>query len=149
MLAIRRHYDRVAEELTPDEGRQMLPARNHAIVLVSKVHRRTLRAVAYAQATRPDTLTAVTVNVDDADTRALQQEWERRDIPVPLTVIDSPYREITRPIMDFVAGIRRAVAPGRGDRLHPRVRRGQAGGRTCCTTRARCGSRPGCSSSRG
>ena len=48
----------------------MLPARNHAVVLVSKVHLPTLRAVAYAQATRPDTLTAVTVNVDDKDTRA-------------------------------------------------------------------------------
>ena len=107
MLAIRRHYDRVADELTPDEGRQMLPARNHAIILVSKVHRPTLRAVAYALATRPDTLTALTVNVDDADTRALQQEWENRDIPVPLTIIDSPYREITRPILDFVSGIRR------------------------------------------
>ena len=107
MLAIRRHYDRVAEELTPDDGRPMLPARNHAIILVSKVHRPTLRAVAYALATRPDTLTALTVNVDDSDTRALQQEWENRDIPVPLTIIDSPYREITRPILDFVSGVRR------------------------------------------
>ena len=43
----------------------MLPARNHAVVLVSKVHQPTLRAVAYAQATRPDTLTALTVNVDE------------------------------------------------------------------------------------
>ena len=50
----------------------MLPARNHAVVLVSKVHLPTLRALAYAQATRPDTLTAVTVNVDDADTRKIQ-----------------------------------------------------------------------------
>ncbi|MEH1014916.1 APC family permease [Micromonospora sp. CPCC 206060] len=108
MLAIRRHYDRVATELTPaDDGRPVLPARNHAIVLVSKVHQPTLRAVAYAQATRPDTLTAVTVNVDEKDTRNLQAEWERRDVPVPLTVIDSPYREITRPILDFVASARR------------------------------------------
>jgi amino acid transporter len=107
MLAIRRHYDTVAAELTPAEGRAVLPARNHAIVLVSKVHLPTLRAVAYARATRPDTLTAVTVNVDDKDTRHIQAEWERRDIPVPLTVIDSPYREITRPIIDFVASLRR------------------------------------------
>jgi len=107
MLAIRRHYDTVAAELTPAEGRPVLPARNHAIVLVSKVHLPTLRAVAYARATRPDTLTAVTVNVDEKDTRQIQAEWERRDIPVPLTVIDSPYREITRPILDFVASLRR------------------------------------------
>lgn len=107
MLAIRRHYDRVAVELTPDDGRPVLPARNHAVVLVSKLHQPTLRAVAYAQATRPDTVTAVTVNVDDKDTRQLQADWERRGVPIPLTVIDSPYREITRPILNYVAGVRR------------------------------------------
>ncbi|WP_433368536.1 APC family permease [Actinoplanes sp. CA-142083] len=107
MLGIRKHYTRVAQELQPTDERPVLPSRNHAVVLVSKVHMPTLRAVAYAQATRPDTLTAVTVNVDDKDTRNIQEEWERRQIPVPLTVVDSPYREITRPIIDFVKGIRR------------------------------------------
>ncbi|MEU8068628.1 APC family permease [Micromonospora sp. NPDC049151] len=107
MLGIRRHYDRIAEELEPTEQRGVLPARNHAIVLVSKLHKPTLRAVAYARATRPDTLTAVTVNVDEQDTRELQADWERRELPVPLTVIDSPYREITRPILHFVASVRR------------------------------------------
>jgi hypothetical protein len=107
MLAIRRHYDTVAQELEPTEERPVLPSRNHAVVLVSKLHLPTMRALAYAQATRPDTLTGVTVNVDDNDTRALQQEWERRQIPVPLTVVDSPYREITRPIIDFVKSLRR------------------------------------------
>nr|WP_204342267.1 APC family permease [Micromonospora terminaliae] len=107
MLAIRRHYDRVSAELEPTEQRAVLPARNHAIVLVSKLHQPTLRAIAYARATRPDTLTAVTVNVDEKDTRDLQADWERRELPVPLTVIDSPYREITRPILNFVASTRR------------------------------------------
>ena len=102
MLAIRRHYDHVATELAPAEEAPLLPARNHAVVLVSKVHMPTLRALAYAQGTRPDTLTAVTVNVDDADTRRIQQEWDSRDIQVPLAVIDSPYREITKPIIDYV-----------------------------------------------
>jgi amino acid transporter len=108
MVAIHRHYTRVAEELKPTDERPVLPSRNHAIVLVSKVHQPTLRALAYAQATRPDTLTAVTVNVDDNDTRGIQAEWERRQLPVPLTVVDSPYREITRPITDFVKNVRRA-----------------------------------------
>jgi amino acid transporter len=107
MRGIRRHYDAVALELVPDEERPMLPARNHAVVLVSRLHQPTLRALAYARATRPDTLTGVTVNVDDADTRALQEDWEHRGIPLPLTVVDSPYREITAPILEFVKGIRR------------------------------------------
>ena len=107
MLGIRKHYDTVARELSPPDERPILPSRNHAVVLVSKLHLPTLRALAYARATRPDTLTGVTVNVDDNDTRALQEEWERREIPVPLTVVDSPYREITRPIIDFVKSKRR------------------------------------------
>jgi hypothetical protein len=107
MLAIRKHYVRVAQELEPSDERPVLPSRNHAVVLVSKVHKPTLRAVAYARATRPDTLTAVTVNVDDKDTRTIQAEWERRQVPVPLTVVDSPYREITRPIIEFVKSVRR------------------------------------------
>jgi hypothetical protein len=107
MIAIKRHYDHVATELAPADERPMLPARNHAVVLVSKVHQPTLRALAYAQGTRPDTLTAVTVNVDDADTRKIQSEWEARDIGIPLTVVDSPYREITRPVIDYVKSLRR------------------------------------------
>ncbi|WP_412752380.1 APC family permease [Krasilnikovia sp. M28-CT-15] len=107
MLGIHKHYTRVSRELLPTEERPVLPSRNHAVVLVSKVHMPTLRALAYAQATRPDTLTAVTVNVDDKDTRVIQDEWERRQLPVQLTVVDSPYREITRPIIDFVKSIRR------------------------------------------
>ncbi|NYD36193.1 amino acid permease [Actinomycetospora corticicola] len=107
MLSIRRHYDRVAEEIAaPDVIDAVLPSRNHAIVLVSTVHRPTLRAVAYARATRPDVLEAVTVNVDDADTRRVTSDWERRQLPVPLKVLESPYREITRPILQYVKRIR-------------------------------------------
>ena len=85
----------------------MLPSRTHSIVLVSKLHMPTLRAVNYARATRPDTLEAVTVNVDEADTRKLVREWEQSDITVPLKVIESPYREVTKPILDYVKRIRK------------------------------------------
>jgi hypothetical protein len=107
MRSINRHYTRVAEELVPDDERGMLPSRVHAIVLVSKLHKPTLRALAYAKATRPDTLTALTVNVDDEETRALQAEWDRREIRLPLTIVESPYREITRPVLDYVKRARR------------------------------------------
>ncbi|MDX6211775.1 MAG: hypothetical protein QOF82_862, partial [Frankiales bacterium] len=94
-------------ELIPSEDEDMLPSRNHAIVLVSKIHKPTLRALAYARATRPSSLIALTVQVDEDETRALQEEWERRGIPVPLVSIDSPYREITRPILAYVRDLRR------------------------------------------
>jgi hypothetical protein len=107
MKAINRHYSNVSAQLVPDSDVRMLPSKVHAIVLVSKVHKPTLRALAFARATRPDVLTALTVNVDDAETRGLQADWERYDIPVPLTVLESPYREITRPVVDYVKAIRR------------------------------------------
>jgi hypothetical protein len=79
----------------------------HAIVLVSKIHKPTLRALTYARATRPSILEAVTVNVETDVTKALQAEWNRRDLPVPLKILDSPYREVTRPILEYVKSIRR------------------------------------------
>jgi amino acid transporter len=106
MRGINKHYTRVAHELASEETGLMLPARNHVIVLVSKVHKPTLRALAYARATRPDTLTALTVNVDDETTRHLLAEWERFDLPVPLTVLESPYREVTKPIIAYVKQLR-------------------------------------------
>jgi len=107
MRAIRRHYDNVSVELAPEPGEvTTLPARTHAVVLVSKIHKPTLRALAYARATRPSTLVALSVNVDDAESGALQEEWEARQIPVPLVLLDSPYREITDPVLDYVGSIR-------------------------------------------
>ncbi|MGZ4558595.1 MAG: APC family permease [Mycobacteriaceae bacterium] len=107
MTLIHRHYQRVALELEEHEWKGVLPSRNHTIVLVSKLHKPTIRALAYARVMRPDVLEAVTVNVDDADTRALVKEWEDREIPVKLKVVESPYREITRPVLDYVRRVRR------------------------------------------
>jgi amino acid transporter len=107
MSTIRRHYDRVSEELREAETESaVLPSRNHAIVLVSQLHKPTLRALAYAKATRPDILEAVTVNVDDGETRRLVAEWDRRDFKIPLKVVESPYREVTKPVLDYVRRVR-------------------------------------------
>jgi len=110
MNGIQRHYARVRDELAVAEDSgddQMLPSRVHAIVLVSKIHKPTLRALAYARATRPAVLEAIMVNVEPDETRALQDEWDRRDIPVPLKVLDSPFREITSSVVDYVKSARR------------------------------------------
>ncbi|ALG08000.1 APC family permease [Kibdelosporangium phytohabitans] len=108
MTGIKKHYDRVADELREaEEGRPtVMPSRNHAIVLVSKLHLPTRRALAYAKATRPDVLEAVTVNVDDRDTRMLVKDWETNGFKIPLKVIESPYREITKPVLDYVKRMR-------------------------------------------
>ncbi len=108
MKAIKRHYSRVSSELRVEDDVQMaLPARTHAIVLVSKIHKPTLRAISYARATRPSTIEAITVSADADETEALRLQWEKMEIPIPLRVLASPYREIVRPIMDHVKSIHR------------------------------------------
>ncbi len=108
MRSIKKHYDRVSNEIAivgPTDT--MLPARVHVLVLVSKIHKPTLRALAYARATRPTVLEAITVDVDPDETAELIENWEARQIPVTLRVLASPYREITRPILDYVRELRR------------------------------------------
>jgi len=110
MTAIRGHYDRVAIELAPTPAGALLPSRIHVIVLVSKLHAPTLRALAFARATRPSTLTALTVRTSPAETEHLMREWEARDVPVPLTVLDSSFRDVTRPVVEYISHLRRESA---------------------------------------
>ena len=66
MQAIGRHYARVELELAADEQDKVMPTRVHAIVLASKLHKPTLRALAFAKATRPNVLEAIYVSIDAA-----------------------------------------------------------------------------------
>ncbi|MBO8189781.1 APC family permease [Streptomyces spirodelae] len=108
MTGIRRHYDGVAEELAAEDPGEakVRPSRVHSFVLVSKIHKPTLRALRYAKLLRSDTLEAVTVNMDQAETEQLRREWDESGIDIPLTILDSPYREISRPVIDYVKRLR-------------------------------------------
>ncbi|MDC7121813.1 APC family permease [Cellulomonas fimi] len=110
MKGINKHYQHVRAELAlgdDADAHRALPSRVHAIVLVSHLHRPTMRALAYARASRPQLLEAVTVGVDPEDVEALRAQWESMNLPVPLRVLDSPFREITRPVLTYVRSIRR------------------------------------------
>jgi hypothetical protein len=112
MQGIGRHYANVEQELAADEEDKVLPTRVHAIVLVSKLHKPTLRALAFAKASRPNVLEGVYVAIDTAATSKLLDEWDDRNTGVPLKVLHSPYREIIKPIVDYALEIRRANPRG-------------------------------------
>ena len=106
MRGIRGHYDRVAEELVIGDEDPVLPTRVHAIVLVSKLHKPTMRALAFAKATRPNVLEAVFVAADQEESDKLLAEWDQRHVDVPLKVLHSPYREIIRPVVQYAMELR-------------------------------------------
>jgi amino acid transporter len=106
MKAVSQHYRHLTEELAPEAAGVALPEEVHAVVPVSNLLAPTLRALAFAQATAPATLRAVKVSAEDtADT--LPEEWAQRGVPVPLVVIESPYRETVRPLLMYVRQLRR------------------------------------------
>lgn len=110
MRATNRYYGRVTAEVAAEseDDQPVLPSRVHAIVLVSRLHKPALRALALARATRPDVLTAVTLNVEDQETRRLRDDWDKRAIAAPLKVIEAPYRDLIRPLIGYVKQLREA-----------------------------------------
>ena len=84
----------------------------HAIVLVSKLHKPTMRALAYAKASRPNILEAVFVDVEGSSSNKLVDEWDTQRIDVPLKLLYSPYREVIRPIVQYATEIREANPRG-------------------------------------
>jgi amino acid transporter len=100
--AIKRHYSTVASSLRVDPS--FKPRRmNHTVaVLVSDVHRGVLEALAYARSLNPSHLVAVHVSSDEEDQERIERRWEEFGIEVPLEIVYSPYRELTRPIIRYL-----------------------------------------------
>lgn len=112
MKGISKHYAAVEQELVADEDDKIMPTRVHAMVLTSKLHKPTLRALAFAKAARPNVLEAVYVAIDDEATDRLLEEWDERNIDVPLKILHSPYREVVKPIVDYTLELRKANPRG-------------------------------------
>ncbi len=108
MRAIRRHYDATAAEVATDdpEAELVRPSGIRVVVPVSTLHKPTLRALSYAMALTPSQVEAVTVAVDPQETEELRRRWLAAGIDIPLKVLESPYREITRPLVTYVRSLR-------------------------------------------
>ena len=109
MTAIRRHYDTVDRGTSVgDSPKVTLPSRVHGIVLVARLDAPTLRALRYAAAQRPTVLEGLHVDAAGTGGHELAEEWDRRGIEIPLRLAASPYREVTRPVIEYVEGLRRS-----------------------------------------
>lgn len=107
MLGINRHYRQSAHHTDVEdwESAHTLPSRVHALVLVSKLDLPAMRAISYARATNPSSLTLVTVDIDPGDAQKLREQWQESGTDVSLTVLDSPFRDITGPVVTYVRSL--------------------------------------------
>jgi amino acid transporter len=100
--AIAKHYRRVRQAVTVDSA-YLPPRRTHlVIVLVGSMHRGVIDAVQYARSLAPERLLAVSVVTDDDEARRLTDAWSDHQLPIPLHTISSPYRELTRPVLEYL-----------------------------------------------
>jgi amino acid transporter len=102
-VAMRRHYDDVARQLSLEDWSGPPPMQHTVLVLVGDVHRGVVRAVQYARTLAADaSVRAVFVETDPARTARLEEKWGKWGQGVPLVVLTSPYRSLIRPFLDYV-----------------------------------------------
>jgi amino acid transporter len=102
MLGVNRYYRDVEKEVEVDATTTFGSSGDHAMVLIGKMQKPALKALDYAIAARHDSIEAVHVSVDEDATRKLQQQWGEMNIHVPLTVIESPYRDFAVPLIKHI-----------------------------------------------
>ena len=111
LSAIHGHYQRLARSLSLDDFGEPPPISRHRVILpVSGVHRGTLAALRYAQELSND-VTAVHVSVDPEDAERVRKKWDIWGEGVRLVILDSPYRLLMEPMLEYIETIDRERQP--------------------------------------
>ena len=105
--AIHGHYVGVAKQLSTEGLGELRPIKHTVIVPISGIHRGVVGALQYAKSIAPDHVQAVYVDFDEEATAKLREKWERGGAGVKLVVLPSPYRELTRPLLRYIARLER------------------------------------------
>ena len=100
-LAVHRHYEKVAEQLSLEGFAPPPPMTNTVLVLVGDLHRGVIKAIQYALALSPNAK-AVYVETDPERTRKLEEKWGKSGMGVPLIVLTSPYRSLLGPLLEYI-----------------------------------------------
>jgi amino acid transporter len=97
----RRHYDHVAAELTL-RGWEPEPAGRHVVIVpIGGLQRAVVKALRYARTLSPD-VRAVYVELDPTATEGLRRQWAEWGQGVELVVLESPFRSLMEPLLDYV-----------------------------------------------
>ena len=91
------------------QDRPLVPTRSVVLIPVAAMHAGTARAVAYAKSLHPTIIEALFFSSDPEEITPVLDDWTRWDMDVPLSVVDSPFRDIKPPLLEE---IRRHTARG-------------------------------------
>jgi amino acid transporter len=100
--AVGRHYDRGHAAVHVEPGYWPRRETHTMVVLVGSINKGVLHGLQYAKSLNPDRLVAVTVATDDEDRQRIEEQWATFAVPIDLNILYSPYRELTRPVSEFL-----------------------------------------------
>ncbi len=100
--SIGRHYDKGVAAVAAEPGYWPKRETHTMVVLVGGINKGVLHGVQYARSLAPDRIMAVTVASNDEERVHLEQQWHDFGVPIELHTVYSPYRELTRPILEFL-----------------------------------------------
>lgn len=104
-LRVKQHYRGLASALSLEAyGTPPRMVRHRVIIAVSSVHRGTLTALDYARALSND-VTAVHVSLDPEEAARLRAKWETWGDGVRMVILDSPYRLLMEPLLEYIEEI--------------------------------------------
>lgn len=102
MIGVHRYYRDVEHEIEMDDSTHFGASGDVALILVNRLQKPVVKAVDYALAAKHDKTFAVHVSVTKEDAEELEKEWQAHRMPIPLKIIESPYRMYASPIAEFV-----------------------------------------------
>jgi hypothetical protein len=101
LLRVRHHYEEVARRLSLVGAARPRIGKNPVVVLVAGIHKGVVEALEYARSISPN-VTALTVDLDPTQTTKLRLRWAEWAPDVPLVVLESPYRSILQPLLEYI-----------------------------------------------
>lgn len=105
---IRFHYGVVAAQLTLREFRLPPALSKHTVLLpISGLHRQIIPALQYARLLSED-VRVIYVDQNPEMTARLRAEWEKWGEGIALVVLESPYRSIVQPLVQYLEHLRSA-----------------------------------------
>jgi len=104
-FTIHHHYKSLARKLSLDNFNYPTRiGRHRVIVLIAGVHRGSLAALTYARSLGPD-VTAVHVAIDSLEVQKIRRKWSVYGEGIRLVVLESPYRLLIEPVMDYLEAL--------------------------------------------
>lgn len=110
---IHQHYLSVAEQLSLERcSTEEKEYKHHSVVIpVSGMQQAVINAVRYAKALSKDVV-AVYVCIDPVETAKMQTKWDKHCMGVPLNILESPYRSIREPLMNYIDEVQQRYKDG-------------------------------------